>query len=513
MTLIIAPLEKLMKNDPDSEHQRSYSIIHINAQRILRLINQLLDVRKIEKGQFNLSYSHTELVGFLQNLYDLFNATAQQHNIDFQFLHQDIDKLYVDIDPQNFDKIVMNLLSNALKFTPDGGKVIMELTEEAQQFTLTVTDTGVGIPVEDRDRVFDRFYSNTHQNGYIGTGIGLNLTHMLVEMHHGTIAVGDNPDGNGTRFTIQLPMSLDDNDISKTQPDTTAEQPEESATESEANEEKEVPIEQSLMPVEKKTGLRHRNLLIVEDDPQIRQFLCSELSSAFSVKECSNGKLAWEYLQQSPDKVDLIVTDLMMPVMDGAELCAQAKQNYRTNHIPIIMLTAKSSDKDRIEALSIGADAYLTKPFNLEVLQSTINNLLRQRNILQGKYTTEQKEEQLIDDVELQSPDEHLMERVMKVINENLSNPELNIEYIADKVGISRVHFHRKMKELTGQTPRDYLKSVRMKKASKLLASKRLDITDVSIATGFKSISTFSTTFKSVFGMTPSEYMRTHEEE
>ena len=513
MTLIIAPLEKLMKKDTDPEHQRNYSIIHINAQRILRLINQLLDARKIEKGQFTLHYSHTELVGFLQNLYDLFHASAQQHDIDFQFLHEGIDKLYVDIDPQNYDKIVMNLLSNALKFTPDGGKVVMQLEctdaedDSQQQFTLKVTDTGVGIPKEDRSRVFDRFYSNTYQSGYIGTGIGLNLTHMLVEMHLGSITVDDNPEGQGTMFTVNLPVTP----AATTKTDTiqegegTSAQPAESA---EANEQAKMP-EADLMPIEKKTGLRHRNLMIVEDDPQIRQFLCSELSAAtFSLKEFSNGKQAWDYLQQSPEKVDLIVTDLMMPVMDGAQLCENVKQNYRTNHIPVIMLTAKGSDQDRIEGLSIGADAYISKPFNLDVLETTINNLLRQRNLLQGKYATEKKEEKLIDDIELKSPDEHLMERVMKVINENLSNPELNIEFVADKVGISRVHFHRKMKELTGQTPRDYLKSIRMKKASKLLSEKRLDITDVSIATGFKSISTFSTTFKAVFGVTPTEYMK-----
>jgi DNA-binding response OmpR family regulator len=270
------------------------------------------------------------------------------------------------------------------------------------------------------------------------------------------------------------------------------------------------------LPVENaetKPSSRLKHILIVEDDAQIRQYVHSELSSDFIVSECSNGKDGWDFVQQNSKKVDLIVSDVMMPKMDGVQLCRMVKNNFLTNHIPVILLTAKSDDADRIEGLSIGVDAYITKPFNMEVLRSTITNLLHSRHVLQGKFKTEQKTEEQIDDVEVLSADEHLMERVMKVVNENISNPELNIEFIADKVGVSRVHFHRKIKDLTGQTPGNFLRSIRMTQAAKLLASKHLDITDVSIATGFKSISTFSTSFKQVYGMTPSEYMKRHEED
>ena len=262
---------------------------------------------------------------------------------------------------------------------------------------------------------------------------------------------------------------------------------------------------------EEKNTSKYKHVLIVEDDAQIRQYVHSELSADYTVTECANGQEAWEFVQQNPKKVDIIVSDVMMPKMDGTQLCKSVKSNFLTNHIPVILLTAKSDDKDRIEGLSIGVDAYLTKPFNMEVLRSTISNLLHSRHVLQGKFKTEQQTEEQIDDVEVQSADEHLMERVMKVVNENLSNTELNIEFIADKVGISRVHFHRKIKDLTGQTPGNFLRSIRMTQAAKLLASKHLDITDVSMATGFKSISTFSTSFKQVYGMTPSEYMKRHE--
>ena len=500
MTLITSPLEKLMKNDSDTERHRSYSIIYLNAQRILRLINQLMDARKIEKGQFKLSYSRTDLVPFLQNLHELFNATAQQRNISMQFLHEGIDNLPVCIDTQNFDKVIMNLLSNALKFTPDNGKITMNLSSnDSNHFTLKVTDSGIGIPLEDRNRVFDRFYSDTHNNGYVGTGIGLNLTKMLIELHKGTIYVSDNPEGQGTQFTIEMPTAIEK--ATETTIDTQETQALAEVLDTQ------LPVDN----VEEKNASKYKNVLIVEDDAQIRQYVRSELSADFTITECANGQEAWEFVQQNPKKVDIIVSDVMMPKMDGTQLCKSVKSNFLTNHIPVILLTAKSDDKDRIEGLSIGVDAYLTKPFNMEVLRSTISNLLHSRHVLQGKFKTEQQTEEQIDDVEVQSADEHLMERVMKVVNENLSNTELNIEFIADKVGISRVHFHRKIKDLTGQTPGNFLRSIRMTQAAKLLASKHLDITDVSMATGFKSISTFSTSFKQVYGMTPSEYMKRHE--
>ena len=537
MTLITSPLEKLIKNDTDPARHRSYSIIYLNAQRILRLINQMMDVRKIEKGQFQLSYSKVDLVPFLQNLYDLFNATAQQRNITMKFLHEGIEKLPVCIDMQNFDKVIMNLLSNAVKFTSENGKITMQLeTPDESHFTLQVTDNGVGIPLENRQRVFDRFYSNTHNNGYVGTGIGLNLTKMLVELHGGTISINDNPEEQGTQFTIQMPRALDkiqgaEAIDAETQAIADVVKPSENVEDIQEGKATEIASTQDVMsnqelpqrivldadlPVENaetKPSSRLKHILIVEDDAQIRQYVHSELSSDFIVSECSNGKDGWDFVQQNSKKVDLIVSDVMMPKMDGVQLCRMVKNNFLTNHIPVILLTAKSDDADRIEGLSIGVDAYITKPFNMEVLRSTITNLLHSRHVLQGKFKTEQKTEEQIDDVEVLSADEHLMERVMKVVNENISNPELNIEFIADKVGVSRVHFHRKIKDLTGQTPGNFLRSIRMTQAAKLLASKHLDITDVSIATGFKSISTFSTSFKQVYGMTPSEYMKRHEED
>ena len=494
MTLIMAPLEKLMSMDKDEPHQRNYHLIHQNAKRILRLVNQLMDVRKIEKGQYRLEYTAIDIIPFIQNTCDVFTSVAAQRGIHFQFLH-DSDSLHVKTDPDNLDKILMNLLSNAFKFTPDGGSITLSLAADPDNLTLRISDTGSGISDADKAKIFERFYSAEHQNGYLGTGIGLNLTYLLVQLFKGDITVADNPAAQGTVFTIRLPHIA---------------APVQSAPSLAATEENaaETPTHTPLaaLPIEKLRGVKHRNVLIVEDDPAIRQYLHSELSHDMVLAECANGAEGWDYIQKNPDKVDLVISDRMMPVMDGLTLCQHIKQNALTNHIPVILITALGSDTDRIDGLQGGADAYVSKPFNIDVLRTTAINLLQTRLLLQGKYATEQRAEEKLDKVDITSPDEHLMERVMRAINQNMDNPDLSVEMFADLVGISRVHFYRKIKELTGQSPRDFLKTIRLKEAARLLREKHLDITSVSDATGFKTLSTFSTSFKALYGMTPSEY-------
>lgn len=252
------------------------------------------------------------------------------------------------------------------------------------------------------------------------------------------------------------------------------------------------------------------NVLLVDDDSDVRQYIESELSSSVNLHLCSNGQEALDYVLQNPEKVDLVISDVMMPVMNGMSLCQRLKSNFNTTHIPIVLLTALGDDSARIEGLSIGADAYLSKPFNVDVLRSTVLNLLKSRHQLKGKFNADLQQEEKIDKKEIESPDEHLMKRVMKVINDNLDNPELSVELIADKVGISRVHFYRKMKDLTGQPPRDFLKYIRLKEAARLLSEKKQDITGVSVATGFKSLSAFSTNFKAMYGVSPKEYAARH---
>lgn len=506
MTLILAPLERLINSDKDPEHQRNYGIMKQNSNRILRLVNQMMDVRKIEQGKFLLHYGKVELVSFIQNIYEVFYTNAQSRHIEYLFEH-DIDTLNVFIDSDNTDKIVMNLLSNAFKFTADGGKITIKLTttdneQGEKQFKLEVCDNGAGIKDEDKPKVFDRFYSGKHKNGYIGTGIGLNLTSMLVNLHKGTITVSDNPEEHGTLFVVTMPVGDETNlstpilgTANNTEPST-------------ENKQTENTPETTTTTHQNDDVKKEYNVVVVEDDEAIRQYLRSEFEGELSIREFSHGQEAWDYILANPKNVDIVISDVMMPVMDGLTLCQKVKSNFLTNHIPIILMTALGSDSDRIVGLTNGADAYVAKPFNIDILRTTAINLMNTRRLLQGRFKSEQLQEENIDKFEIESPDENLMARVMKVINENMDNEELSVEMIADKVGISRVHFYRKMKELTGQAPREFLKYIRLKEAARLLSSKKMDITGVSIACGFKSPSSFSTYFKSLYGLSPSEWMK-----
>lgn len=506
MTLILAPLERLLGTDKDSERQRSYTLMKQNANRILRLINQMMDVRKIEQGKYQLDYHKVELVSLLQNTFDVFQSKAQSHQIKYEFEHADIVTLPAYVDPENIDKIVMNLLSNAFKFTPDGGKVTMTLSADTSSrgtqpagFTLSVTDTGCGINDEDKKKVFDRFYSASQKNGYMGTGIGLNLSSMLVKLHKGTIIVQDNPEGKGTRFVVEIPIPQLPNDEVSFLPDEKEEKTEASNPSAIA------------APTLQEGSVIRSSLILVEDDASIREYVSAELSRDFKVHEFIDGQKAWDYVVAHPNKVDLIISDIMMPVMDGLTLCQKVKSNFNTNHIPILLMTALGSDADRIVGMTNGADAYISKPFNIDVLESTAVGLLKNRQLLQGRFQGEKIQQAETEKIEIESPDEQFMKRVMKVINENIDNEDLSVEMVADKVGVSRVHFYRKMKDLTGQGPREYMKYVRLKEAARLLATKKMDITGVSIACGFKTISTFSASFKQLYGLTPTEWMRQHE--
>lgn len=510
MTLIISPIEKLLSSDTDPERLRNYNLIKQNANRILRLVNQMMDVRKIEQGKYFLDYKRVELVSFLHNIFEVFETNAASRNITYLFEH-DTEQLCVYLDPENVDKIVMNLLSNAFKFTGDNGKIVLGLRsvktnedgvviDNPSDFEISVTDNGVGIPVENKAKVFERFYSDQHSKGTIGTGIGLNLTSLLVKLHNGNIVVLDNPEERGTRFEVTLPVgdeSLCDKD---------------SVSADRASESESIVVEHAETPAKAPLD-KSRILLVVEDDEAIREYIRSSFSDEYVVKECTNGQEAWDFVVNFKEKVGLILSDIMMPVMDGMTLCQKVKTNFTTNHIPVILMSALTSDNDRIAGITNGADAYVSKPFNIDVLRANVKNLIKSRHILQSKFTTEVQTEMNIKKVEVESPDEAFMRRLMKVINDNLDNSEITVEEIADKVGLSRVHFYRKVKDLTGQVPRDFLRYVRLKEAARLLRKNKMDITGISVATGFKTPSAFSSNFKALYGMPPSEWAKGSNDE
>ena len=502
MTLIVTPLLSLIKQDLDPHRRSTYEIIRRNAERILGLINQMMDLRKIDKGQMQMHMCETELISFVGDIHTLFTQQAKSKNVTFTYEH-DTQELPVWIDRDNFDKVIVNLLSNAFKFTPAGGEIKISITHDKEHVRLAIKDTGEGIPEDKLDRIFERFYqSPSHVNDRkTGTGIGLDLTRSLVELHHGTIEAHNNVNEKGCEFVVTIPLGsahLKPEEIIEEE----LSQPDEAVT----SLIEEVPVEENVeVPAEPLKASRRQHIIIVEDDAEIRSFLESELSHDYDVTACENGKAGLsEVFKMIPD---LVISDVMMPEMDGNTMCSKIKSSPTTSHIPVILLTAKSRDEDRLEGLETGADAYLLKPFNMDILRRTIINLIHTHQMLRLKYGRNDLLEEQVEQVKMKSPDEQLLDRVMKVINKNISNSDLSVDSIADEVGISRVHLHRKMKELTGQTPHDFIRNIRLKQAAHLLSSQNMNITEVMYACGFNNAASFSTIFKKFYGMSPREYM------
>ena len=504
MTLIVTPLLSLIKQDDDPHRRSIYETIRRNAERILGLINQMMDLRKIDKGQMQMHMCETEIVSFIGDIYTLFTQQAKSKNMQFLYEH-DIQELPVWIDRDNFDKIIVNLLSNAFKFTPAGGKIAIRLSHDAQHATIAIRDNGPGIPESKMDQIFQRFYqvSISSDERHFGTGIGLDLTRSLVELHHGTIQVHNNKDDKGCEFIVTIPLGnahLKPEEIVVDAPE-----PEKPANLIDESEMTEVVEEKTAEASELPKAGRRQRVVIVEDDEEIREFLRSELSADYEVSACVNGREGLsEVLRTIPD---LVISDVMMPEMDGTMMCSKIKANTTTSHVPVILLTAKSRDEDQLEGLEMGADAYIPKPFNMDILRRTIVNLVHTHQMLRLKYGRNDQLEEQIDQVKMKSPDEQLLDRVMKVINKNIGNSDLSVDAIADEVGLSRVHLHRKMKELTGQTPHDFIRNIRLKQAANLLASHNMNITEVMYACGFNNAASFSTIFKKFYGMSPRDYM------
>ena len=506
MTLIVAPLQSLIKQDNDPHRRGVYETIRRNAERILGLINQMMDLRKIDKGQMQMHMRETNLVTFIGDIYTLFAQQAKNKTIQFHF-DCDEERIMAWIDRGNFDKIIINILSNAFKFTPTGGEIRICLKQNEKEATISIFDNGEKIPEDKLERIFERFYQSpsSANDRNVGTGIGLDLTRSLVELHHGSIEAHNNSDGPGCEFIVTIPLG---NEHLSAEEILTDEIEEEEPTESiisEEQEEEESAVNNDLPKVGKR-----QKVVVVEDDSEIRNYLTEALSEDYDITGCENGKEGFTaVLKLMPD---LVISDIMMPEMDGTTLCSKIKTNGTTNHIPVILLTAKSREEDQLEGLETGADAYIMKPFNMDILRRTIANLIHSHHTLQLKFGRNDQLEELVDDIKMKSPDEKLLERVMTAINHNLNNADLSVDKIADEVGISRVHLHRKMKELTGQTPHDFIRNIRMKKAATLLASADMNVSEVMYACGFSNAASFSTVFKKMYGMSPREYMNEHQE-
>lgn len=533
MTLIFAPLETLMNGEKDPHRLKIYNTIKRNADRMMNQLNQMMDLRKIDKGQMHLKMRETDLIQFTNDILTLFEHQATSKQITLRFEHED-ETLPIWIDRSNFDKVLINLIANAFKFTPKGGHITLRAKREDGKAVISVADDGIGIPEEKLPRVFDRFYQvSLGSDHHTGTGIGLDLTRSLVELHHGTIGVNNNKD-KGCTFTMTLPLGrdhLNEEEIAteEEQPTQTEiyHQPIEQGTpdeeltneeDQEEEQEKEQADENGKAGAEDETeqkpktdfntGKKKRSLVVVDDDQEIREFLVHELSKDYHVTTYTNGQEALTgILQHVPD---LIITDYIMPKMNGAALCSKLKAHVNTNHVPIILLTAKDSDEDHLSLLELGANTIINKPFNLEILKVTIENLLHTREVLRNKFSGNESAENKITKVTAESPDERLLNRIIAVINKNLSNPDFNVNSIADEVGVSRVHLFRKMKELTNLSPSVFISNIRLKQAAQLLSEQHHSIEEITYICGFGSPSSFSRKFKSFYGMSPRDYMKEH---
>ena len=526
LTLIITPLLSLIKEDKEPHRQGIYEIIRKNSERILHLINQMMDLRKIDKGQMMMRMCQTDMVAFINEEYELFKQQALAKNIDFEYQH-DSEELPVWIDRNNFDKVIINILSNAFKFTPTAGHILLSLTHTDHHAYISIKDSGIGIPKDKLETIFQRFYQSPSDpnDRNIGTGIGLDLTRSLVELHYGSISARNNEGEKGSKFEhgsefiIRIPLGkdhlkpeelIDEEKVKEEQNLELADvkQLEQEVKETENAEKSESAAVTTDMQGKLPASARGNKaeIVIVEDEEDIQDYLKAQLASDFKIRTYPNGKVALnEILKNKPD---LIISDVMMPEMDGTTLCTKLKANINTNDVPIILLTAKSREEDQLEGLQTGADAYILKPFNMDILRRTIINLLTMRRTLKNKFTGKESQEEKVEQRKIQTPDDALMQRVMEVINENIGDSDLSVDMIAQKVGISRVHLHRKMKELTNQTPHSFIRNIRLQQAAKLLKDGKQSITDVMYICGFSNSASFSTMFKNLYGCSPREYMQ-----
>lgn len=499
LTLIQGSLEKekrIMKaNHWQPELEKTMRTMDKSVQRMLRLIDQLLEFRKMQAGKLKLSLQETDVVMFVQGICKMFDDAAESKQIDFK-LESQLPAYLMYLDQQKMDKVVFNLLSNAFKYTPVKGRIVVSLAFQEGKLIVRVADTGVGIPKEKQAQLFSRFM----QSSYTGEnfGIGLHLTHELVKVHHGEISFHDN-EGGGAVFVVKIPLDkecYEESDfLIENNPILVA--PVDSVIKSE-DEKKEPQKADADEPLNRKT------ILLVEDDNDVRDFLASELESCFNLRVATDGQMGLAMAKE--EDFDLVVSDVMMPGMNGFELTKRLKNKFETCHIPVILLTALSTDDKVLEGTESGADAYITKPFSPQLLVARIFQLLDQRERLKQKFS---KEGQTVRSAMCASDqDQMFVRRLDAVIYPRLGEQDLSVDKVAGLLRMGRTLFYRKVRGVTGYTPNDYIRVLRMKKAAELLAKGDNNVSEVAYAVGFDNPYYFSKCFKAQYGMPPSQYIK-----
>jgi signal transduction histidine kinase/CheY-like chemotaxis protein len=487
LTLILAPLDRLTALSRDTPYLEDLNLIRKNAERLLRVINQLLDFRKIENRQEKLKIREVDTVAFTREVMTCFDSMAAVRGIRYSFA-SGMKECPLWMDTDLMEKVLVNLLSNAFKFTPGNGTVTVRLSKEGKHVLLSVEDNGCGISPEHLPCLFDRFYTGGRSPG---TGIGLHLVKEYVQMHKGEVSVESEP-GKQTRFTVSLrtgTQHLEGEQVDSSPLSYETSQPDDSE------------IRELLA-----ASYPYR-ILIVEDDGEVRACLERELSGQFSVLAASGGAEAVALLEEK--EVSLVLSDVMMPDMNGFELCRYIKTNLSFSHIPVILLTALTGERQQLYGLSRGADGYIQKPFHLPYVKITIIRLLEERKKLREQLLQKLQDNRLLltEPGKAESIDDRFLRRFLARIEEVYADPEYNIERLSETLGLSRGHLHRKIRELTGTTPVDFLRNYRLRKAAQLIRQNSLPVSDIAYQTGFSSPAYFSKCFKTVYGQTPSEYL------
>ena len=504
LTLIQGALNKLVNiENPPKEMQRPLRTMDKSTQRMLRLINQLLEFRKMQKSKLALSLEETDVIAFLYEIFLSFKDTSESKHMDFSFEpSQPSYKMY--IDKGNLDKVTYNLLSNAFKYTPSNGKIIfkVDILEDKQQLRIQVIDNGIGIPKEKRSELFKRFMQSSFSHSSVG--VGLHLTHELVNVHKGSISYEDN-EGGGSVFTVILPTNSEiyqEKDFLVPNQLLIEEEEQQHAKEFIREEKPEETFQPPVDPLNK------RKVLIIEDDTDIREFLKEEVGVYFEVEVAADGTSGFE--KASTYDADLIICDVLMPGMSGFEVTRKLKNEFTTSHIPIILLTALDIEEKYQEGIESGADAYITKPFNVSLLLARIFKLIELRDKLRQKYSNEPGLAHSI--ICTNDKDQKFSAKLNEVLNEHMTDTEFSVNDFAGIMGLGRTVFYKKVRGVTGYSPYEYLRVMRLKKAAEMLLTEDLTIAEVAYSVGINDPFYFSKCFKSQFGISPSAYRKKQPE-
>jgi signal transduction histidine kinase/DNA-binding response OmpR family regulator len=501
ISLIMGPVDQLIAEGAVNGKPEKLQMIKRNARRLLNLVNQLLDFRKMEEHELRLQLSNGDIVSFVKEVSESFRDMSERKHINFVF-KSEIDKMQVWFDHDKIERVLFNLLSNAFKFTLEGGTISVLIDKNTitgsgtNWVCIKVADTGIGIPEDKKQKIFDRFFQNYSASAVLnqGTGIGLSITKEFIKMHGGEITVNSEPD-KGSVFTIHLPL--------RTAEPVIEELPVQSAEPVAVHEELPLTPQPSQSHNEENNLAEPFCILLVEDNEDFRFYLKDNLRNSYKVLEAENGKQGAQMaLTYHPH---LIVSDISMPEMDGIALVKKLKSDKRTSDIPVILLTALTGDDQQIKGLGTGANDYITKPFNFEVLNAKIKSLLELKSTMKSTYTKQIKV--LAPEMEVESTDEKLLQAIVNCLENNITNQQLSVEFLSKQIGMSRSSLYTKLVQLTGQTPVEYIRSFRLSKAVVLMQKSNMTVSEIAYQVGFATANYFTKAFKSKYNMLPSEFI------